>query len=114
MLKVVHLCAGYGGISILNGISFHVDQGEVVTLIGGNGAGKSTVLKAVTGQIPAGEGRIFFGERRIDGLSSERIARLGLILVPENRGLFGGMTVEDNLRLGAFRLRLKSDEWRFD
>ncbi|MGA1792062.1 MAG: ABC transporter ATP-binding protein [bacterium] len=110
MLKVVHLCAGYGGISILNGISFHVDQGEVVTLIGGNGAGKSTVLKAVTGQIPVGEGRIFFGERRIDGLSPERIARLGLILVPENRGLFGGMTVEDNLRLGAFRLRLKSDE----
>ena len=110
MLKVIHLCAGYGGISILNGISFHVDQGEVVTLIGGNGAGKSTVLKAITGQIPVSEGRIFLGEKRIDGLSAERIARLGLILVPENRGLFGGMTVEDNLNLGAFRLRLKSEE----
>jgi len=110
MLKVVHLCAGYGGIAILNGISFHVDQGEVVTLIGGNGAGKSTALKAITGQIPVKDGRIFFEEHRIDGLSATRVARLGLTLVPENRGLFGGMTVEDNLKLGAFRLNLKSSE----
>ena len=108
MLKVVHLCAGYGGIPILNGISFHVDQGEVVTLIGGNGAGKSTVLKAITAQIPVKEGRIFFEERRIDKISATRIARLGLTLVPENRGLFGGMTVEENLKLGAFRLNLRS------
>lgn len=112
MLKVIHLCAGYGGISILNGISFHVDQGEVVTLIGGNGAGKSTVLKAITGQIPVRESKIFLEEQRIDGFSPERVANLGLILVPENRGLFGGMTVEENLRLGAFRLHLKSRELR--
>lgn len=108
MLKVIHLCAGYGGLSILQGISFHIDQGEVVTLIGGNGAGKSTVLKAIIGQIPVREGKIFFGERRIDGLSPEKLVRLGLSLVPEDRGLFGGMTVEENLRLGAFRLRLDS------
>jgi branched-chain amino acid transport system ATP-binding protein len=108
MLKVFHLCAGYGGISILNGISFHVDQGELVTLIGGNGAGKSTVLKAITGQIPVKESRIFLEEQRIDGFSPEKIVNLGLILVPENRGLFGGMTVEENLKLGAFRLRLSS------
>ncbi|MGA1842928.1 MAG: ABC transporter ATP-binding protein [bacterium] len=110
MLKVIHLCAGYGSISVLNGISFHVDQGELVTLIGGNGAGKSTVLKAITGQIPVKESKIFLEEQRIDGFSTERVANLGMILVPENRGLFGGMTVEENLRLGAFRLRLKSRE----
>jgi branched-chain amino acid transport system ATP-binding protein len=112
MLKVVHLCAGYGGISILNGISFHVDQGELVTLIGANGAGKSTVLKAITGQISVKEGKVFLGEQRIDGFSPERIVNLGLILVPENRGLFGGMTVEENLKLGAFRLNLGSKELR--
>jgi len=110
MLKIVHLCAGYEDIPILNGISFHVNEGEVVTLIGGNGAGKSTVLKAITGQIPLREGRIFFGDRRVDGLPPERIARLGLCLVPEDRGLFGGMTVEENLRLGAYRLRLGTRE----
>lgn len=112
MLKVIHLFAGYGGISILNGISFHVNQGELVTLIGGNGAGKSTVLKAITGQIPVKESRIFLDEQRIDGFSPDRIANLGLILVPENRGLFGGMTVEENLKLGAFRLSLRSKELR--
>jgi branched-chain amino acid transport system ATP-binding protein len=108
MLKVVHLCAGYGGISILNGISFHIEQGEVVTLIGGNGAGKSTILKAIIGQIPVREGKIFFKERRVDGFSPEKMAHLGLTLVPENRGLFGGMSVEENLKLGAFRLRLNA------
>ncbi|MGA1796951.1 MAG: ABC transporter ATP-binding protein [bacterium] len=112
MLKIIHLCAGYENIPILNGISFHVNEGEVVTLIGGNGAGKSTVLKAITGQIPVREGRIFFCDRRIDGLTPERIARLGLCLVPEDRGLFGGMTVEENLRLGAFRLRLGARDLR--
>jgi branched-chain amino acid transport system ATP-binding protein len=112
MLKVVHLCAGYGSLSILHGISFHIEKGEIVTLIGGNGAGKSTAMKAVSGEIPMKDGKLFFNGQRIDALSPERRVHSGLSFVPENRGLFGGMTVEENLRLGAFRLHLGSKKLR--
>lgn len=113
MLKVIHLCTGYGSLSIIKGISFHIEKGEIVTLIGGNGAGKSTVIKAITGQIPVSDGKILFEEERIDRLSTERIVRLGLSLVPEDRGLFGGMTTEENLMLGGFRLGLGTKKLRY-
>ena len=104
MLRVQSLTAGYGGITVLRGVSIHVRPGEIVALIGANGAGKSTLLKAIAGLITPASGRVIFDGREITGLSADRIVRLGISMVPEGRRLFAPLTVEDNLRLGAYPL----------
>ena len=104
MLRVQSLTAGYGGITVLRGVSIHVRPGEIVALIGANGAGKSTLLKAIAGLITPTSGRVIFDGREITGLSADRIVRLGISMVPEGRRLFAPLTVEDNLRLGAYPL----------
>ena len=104
ILSVEGLSVSYGGIGAVHDATLSIAQGEIVTVIGPNGAGKSTLLNAVMGVHP-GQGAITFAGRAMRHLSIEDRVRLGMCLVPEKRELFGSMTVEDNLRLGAFRFR---------
>ena len=102
MLKIEKLSAGYGKVEVLHGITIAVPKGKVVTLIGSNGAGKTTTMRAVSGMIPTTAGDITLNGKRIAGLESYRIAKLGLAHSPEGRRVFATMTVHDNLLLGAF------------
>ncbi len=102
MLTIKNLSAGYGKVQVLHGISIDVPKGKVVTLIGSNGAGKTTTMRAICGMIKPTAGEITLNEKRVDGLESYHIARLGLAHSPEGRRVFATMTVTDNLRLGAF------------
>jgi branched-chain amino acid transport system ATP-binding protein len=99
VLKDLHV--RYGAIAALRGISISVEQGEMVALIGVNGAGKSTTLMAIAGVLKPTQGTITFEGQSIVGQSPEEIVRKGLALVPEGRRIFPGLTVEENLRLGA-------------
>jgi branched-chain amino acid transport system ATP-binding protein len=92
--------AGYGGSQVLQGMSFTVSSGEIVTIFGRNGAGRSTALKAVAGVITPDRGSIRLGDREIAGRRPDTIARAGVAYVPEDRQVFGNLSVEDNLRLG--------------
>jgi len=93
----------YERVEALKGISIEVESGAIVTLIGANGAGKSTTLRAISGLIGVASGEIFFAGRRIDGLSPQEIVRTGIAHVPEGRRVFPYMTVRENLMMGAFR-----------
>jgi branched-chain amino acid transport system ATP-binding protein len=101
MLAVDGLELRYGRVSAVRSISLHVDQGELVSLVGPNGAGKSSTLLAIAGALAPSAGTITLDGTRIDGRGPEVVARLGLNLVPEGRGVFTQLTVEENLRLGA-------------
>ncbi len=101
LLEVHDLQAGYGAIQALRGLSFTVDYGQVVSLIGANGAGKSTTLNAISGMIKPTGGRVIFDGRDITGWRADRITALGLIQVPEGRQVIASMTVAENLQLGA-------------
>jgi branched-chain amino acid transport system ATP-binding protein len=112
LLKVTHLQAGYGRAEVLHGITLQADRGSVITVIGPNGAGKSTLLNALMGILPS-QGAIEFNGVDVSALTLEERVMLGISLVPERRELFGTMTVEDNLVLGAFRqVRLQNKHWR--
>ena len=102
MLKVTGLEARYGRIPALKGIDLAVSAGELVALVGANGAGKSTLLRALSGVQPA-TGTVVFEGKDITGQSAEHRVHLGIVQVPEGRQVFGPLTVEDNLRLGAYR-----------
>ena len=102
MLMIDKLSAGYGKVQVLHGISIEVPRGKVVTLIGSNGAGKTTTMRAVSGMIPPTGGTITLNGKRIDGMESYEVAKLGLAHSPEGRRVFSTMTVTDNLTLGAF------------
>jgi branched-chain amino acid transport system ATP-binding protein len=99
----------YGRVEALKGISLEVDQGAIVTLIGANGAGKSTTLRAVSGLVRPASGEIVFQRRRIDSLSPQDVVRGGIAHVPEGRRVFPFMTVRENLNMGAFRRRGKEE-----
>jgi branched-chain amino acid transport system ATP-binding protein len=101
ILRVRDLVVSYGAVSALRGVSLHVGRGEVVALLGANGAGKSTMLRTISGLILPKSGEIRFLGQRIDGVPPARIVRLGLAHSPEGRRLFGSLTVAENLRLGA-------------
>ena len=92
----------YGGIQALKGVSLVVREGSIVTLLGANGAGKSTTLKSISGLVPPARGTVSFSGQRIDGLPSEQIVRLGISHVPEGRELFPELTVLENLKMGAY------------
>ena len=112
VLTVKGLRAGYGRAEVLHGIDLQAPKGSVITVIGPNGAGKSTFLNALMGVLPA-QGQIEFEGQPINTLSLEERVMLGIALVPEKRELFGSMSVEDNLVLGAFRqVRLGNAKWR--
>ena len=102
MLTIKNLSAGYGKVQVLHGIDIEVPKGKVVTLIGSNGAGKTTTMRAISGMIKPTSGEITLNGKRVDGLESYHIARLGLAHSPEGRRVFATMSVTDNLRLGAF------------
>ena len=102
LLKIENLSVHYGAIQALRGVSIAVEPGEIVTLIGANGAGKSTTLRAVSGLVAPSAGSITFEGRRLAGLAPHKIVRLGLAQVPEGRGIFPNLTVDENLDLGAF------------
>jgi branched-chain amino acid transport system ATP-binding protein len=102
LLEVRGLVAGYGGITAVKGIDLEVGDGEIVTLIGGNGAGKSTTLKAISGIVRARAGAISFGGDRIEKAQPHKIVQLGISQVPEGRGIFARLTVYENLQLGAY------------
>jgi branched-chain amino acid transport system ATP-binding protein len=109
LLAIENLTVRYGAIHALHGISITVEPGEIVTLIGANGAGKSTTLRAVSGLCKAASGRIVFDGRDLAGLPPHRILRLGLAQVPEGRGIFPNLTVDENLDLGAFARKDKAE-----
>jgi branched-chain amino acid transport system ATP-binding protein len=101
LLELRGVRAGYEGIPVVFGIDLEIREGEVVALLGSNGAGKTTTLRAISGMVPLMAGEIVFDGERIDGLAPEKIARRGLLHVPEGRGIFPTLTVGDTLKLAA-------------
>ena len=104
-LEIRDLCVSYGGIRALKGISLSVEEGQIVTLIGANGAGKSTTLRAISGLERAQSGSITYGGEELTSLPAKEIVRRGIIHVPEGRRVFPDMTVAENLKIGAFLRR---------
>jgi branched-chain amino acid transport system ATP-binding protein len=102
LLEVRDLKVGYGGIAAVRGIDFEVAQGELVALIGANGAGKTTTLKALAGMLAPSGGSVHFDGKSITRTPSHRLIRQGVALVPEGRGVFTRLTVEENLAMGAY------------
>ena len=111
MLAVENLHAGYGGARILRGVSFAIAPGEVLVLLGRNGAGKSTVMKALAGLVPPTAGRIVFAGHDVAGWEPHRIARLGMGYVPEERRIFPELTVAENLEVGRRAPRNGREPW---
>ncbi|HVJ53896.1 MAG TPA: ABC transporter ATP-binding protein [Aliidongia sp.] len=101
MLELEDLSAGYGAIEALQSVSLSVEEGEIVALLGSNGAGKSTTLRAISGLLKPRSGRILLAGSPIGGLHSEAIVRMGIAHVPEGRRIFPGLTVRENIMLGA-------------
>ena len=102
MLEVRDLVVSYGGIEALKGISFDVEEGNIVTLIGANGAGKSTTLRSITGIVPIQSGSITFCGEDITRMDTQKIVSKGIALVPEGRRVFANLTVLENLKIGAY------------
>ncbi len=107
MLEIRDLKVGYGAISALHGISLRVEKGAIVTLIGSNGAGKSTTLRAISGLVKPQSGEILYDGRSIGGMPAHRIVELGLSHVPEGRMIFANLSVRENLDMGAYLRRDK-------
>ena len=113
LLELKDLQVAYGGIQAVKGIDLSVDQGELVCLIGANGAGKTTTLKGITGLQPIKSGKIRYAGEDITGKPAFQLVRKGLSMVPEGRGVFGALTIEENLAMGAYarddRTAIKED-----
>jgi branched-chain amino acid transport system ATP-binding protein len=105
VLKVDSICAGYGRTRILHGVSLNVPKGGLVALLGGNGTGKSTTLKAIVGLVAVQEGQVVLDGKVINDVPAEQRASLGLSLVPQGKEVFAGMSVEENLLMGAYHRR---------
>ncbi|MET3291773.1 UNVERIFIED_CONTAM: branched-chain amino acid transport system ATP-binding protein [Brevibacillus sp. OAP136] len=108
LLELKNIHTFYGGIHALKGLSIHVDQGEIVTLIGSNGAGKSTTLKTICAQTKAKEGKVYFEGKDITTMRTHDIALAGIAHVPEGRRIFPKLTVRENLEMGAFSVTDKA------
>ena len=102
MLELRNINTSYGNIQVLHDINLHVEQGEIITLIGANGAGKSTILMSICGIVPPGSGEVLFNGSSITHMPPEKIVALGLSQVPEGRHIFPELTVAENLDMGAF------------
>ena len=119
MLRIDEMKVSYGGIEAVKGITLDVRDGQIVTLIGANGAGKSTTLRSIAGLVPVQHGRIHRLGEDITECSSDRIVSKGITLVPEGRRVFPDMTVLENLKIGAYLRKDKSEiekdiGWVFD
>jgi branched-chain amino acid transport system ATP-binding protein len=102
MLELKNVSSGYGAIEALKSVNISIQRGEIVTLIGANGAGKSTTLRSITGLVPPTAGEILFEGRRLNDTPTHRIAALGIAMVPEGRAIFANLTVAENLEMGAY------------
>jgi branched-chain amino acid transport system ATP-binding protein len=107
MLNIKTITAGYGAADVLHGVQMHVNQGEIVALLGANGAGKSTLLKIITGLLQPRKGSVWFEDYQINGQRPEDLLRKGIACVPERRRIFAGLTVLENLKMGAYIERRK-------
>ncbi len=102
LLEVRNLRVHYGKVEAVKGVSLQLGQSQIITLIGANGAGKSSILKAISGLVRPSSGEVHYEGRRIDGQPANRVVGMGIVTVPEGRRLFKLMTVRENLRLGAY------------
>jgi len=109
MLSVENISVSYGPIRAIRDIRLSVSSGEIVALLGSNGAGKSTTLKALMGLQPVSSGRIIFEDRVISGMATDQIVRRGMTLTPEGRKVFAGLTIDENLRLGSAARKDRAD-----
>jgi branched-chain amino acid transport system ATP-binding protein len=109
LLEIADIHVFYDKIEALKGISLAVEEGEIVTLVGGNGAGKSTTLRAISGLLHPRQGAIWFAGRSLAALGAHEIAACGVVHIPEGRRIFGRLTVNENLELGAFTRRHRRD-----
>ena len=117
LLTIKDLSVAYGGIQAVRGISFDVSEGEVVTLIGANGAGKSSTLRSIVGLVKPSGGSVLFQDMELGGLTTENIVKNGITLVPEGRRVFVNLTVYENLKMGAYMRKdnLEADlNWVYD
>ena len=114
LLRVENLHVSYGNIRAVRGVSFEVDEGEIVTLIGANGAGKSTILNTIAGLLAPDSGTISHKDTQIGGIAAHKIIDRGLALVPEGRRIFGNLSVYENLRLAGFHLNGDELEQRIE
>ena len=112
LLKVEKLDTYYGNVAALRGISFEVAEGQIVTLLGSNGAGKSTTLKAISGLIPSSAGKVTFRGEDITKMPAHEIVRRGLVQLPEGRHIFKDLTVKENLELGSYTLKDRHERRR--
>ncbi len=109
MLEVSNLSAGYGDVQVLYEVSFEVKPGEIVALLGANGAGKTTTLWSISGLVKPTAGKVLFGGRDLLGMPAHRLPDLGIAHVPQGRGVFQTLNVQDNLLLGAYSRRAKAE-----
>ena len=109
-LSVTGVTVGYAGSTVLRDIDLTVDPGEIVVLLGANGAGKTTLLRSISGQLPATSGTIRLGDVDVTRRSGKGIVALGLTYIPDSRGIFSGLTVDEHFRIGGRRQRLDLDE----
>ena len=114
MLEIDRLVVRYGSFLALDRVNLKVDKGEVVGLIGANGAGKSSLLRAVAGLVPVASGRVLFRDKPLDLQLPHDRTRLGISLVPEGRGLFPRMSVEENLKMGGYCLNERHKIYEYD
>ena len=101
-LKAKNITAGYGGVDIIENLNLFVNEGEIVVIVGPNGAGKSTAMKAMLGMLKLTKGSVVFSEKNIDNMLPQERVSLGIAFVPQNQNVFTGLTVEENLEMGAF------------
>jgi branched-chain amino acid transport system ATP-binding protein len=109
MLTLENISVNYGAINALKGVSMHVEQGEVITLIGANGAGTTTTLRTITGLLEPVEGRVLFEGEEIGGVPTHRLVARGIAMSPEGRGVFANLTVRENLQMGAYLKKNKRE-----
>lgn len=110
LFRTVAISVHYAGVAAVQQVTFAVEEGEIVTLIGANGAGKTSTLLAISGLVNLTEGEIWFLNHRIDKMRTHEIARLGIIQVPEGRRLFSDLSVDENLKMGSYMRRDKGEE----
>jgi branched-chain amino acid transport system ATP-binding protein len=109
MLELRNVSSSYGAIEALKAVSMRIDKGEIVTLIGANGAGKSTTLRSITGLVPTASGEILYEGKTLNGVPTHRITAMGISLVPEGRAIFANLTVSENLEMGAYLRKNKAE-----
>lgn len=112
MLEIKNLCAGYGNMKVIHGVSIEVKEGETVSLLGANGVGKTTLVRCISGINKINSGNIFFMGKDISGMAAEKIAELGISQVPEGRHLFSKMSVRENLEMGGYVKRSRANKKR--